>query len=172
MANNNLLIKGARIIYKNFEGVGTDYNSPGDRNFCVIIDKELADTLAAEGWNVKVSKPHPEDPDYEPYFFIKVKLSYRDKKTGQLKRYPPELYMINSTGKHLLDENTVKVLDKKRIVNADLLIYPWSYENRQTHDTRIQGYVKELYATIEESELEREYSSYDGPSIDLPFEPD
>lgn len=172
MANNNLLIKGARIIYKNFEGVGTDYNSPGDRNFCVIIDKKLADTLAAEGWNVKVSKPHPEDPDYEPYFFIKVKLSYRDKKTGQLKRYPPELYMINSTGKHLLDENTVKVLDKKRIVNADLLIYPWSYENRQTHDTRIQGYVKELYATIEESELEREYSSYDGPSVDLPFEPD
>ena len=172
MANNNLLIRNARLIYRNFEGVGTDFNSPGDRNFCVIIDKELADRLSAEGWNIKISKPHPEDPDYEQFFFFKVQLTYRDKKTGLPKRYPPEIYMINSTGKHLLNENTVKVLDKKRIIKTDLTVSPWTYEDRRTHEPRVSAYVKELYATVDESELEREYSSYDGPEIELPFTPD
>ena len=80
--------------------------------------------------------------------------------------------MINSTGKHALDENTVKVLDAKKIINADLSISPWFYEDRKTHETRISGYLKELYATIEESELERDYSQYDGPNVELPFETD
>ena len=172
MAGKNLIIRGARVIFKNFEGVGTDFNSPGDRNFCVIIDPELADQLKADGWNVRVSKPHPEDPDYVPYNYIKVKVQFRDNRTGQLKRYPPEVYMINSTGKHTLDENTVKVLDAKKIINADLSISPWFYEDRKTHETRISGYLKELYATIEESELERDYSQYDGPNVELPFETD
>lgn len=172
MAGKNLIIRGARITYKNFEGVATDYNSPGDRNFCVIIDKELADQLVADGWNIKMSKPHPEDPDYVPYYFFKVKVQFRDPRTGQLKRYPPEVYMINSTGKHVLDENTIKVLDAKRIVNADLSISPWFYEDRKTHETKVSAYLKELYATIEESELERDYSQYDGPSVELPFDPD
>ena len=172
MAGRNLIIRNAKIIYKNFEGVGTDYNTAGDRNFCVIIEKELADQLAADGWNVKVSKPHPEDPDYIPYFFIKLKVQYRDRQTGQLKRYPPEIYMINSTGKHLLNETNVKVLDAKRIENADISIYPWEYEDRRTHESKVQGYVKELYATVEESELEKDYSQYDGPAVDLPFDPD
>lgn len=170
MADNKLIVRGATLIFKNFEGVATDYNSPGDRNFCVIIDKELADQLSADGWNVRVSKPHPDDPDYVPYCYIKVKVQYRDRKTGLPKRYPPKIVLINSTGHHPLDETTVKVLDAKRIVKADLEIRPWPYEDKRTHEIKVSAYLNELYATVEESELEREYSQYDGPSIDLPFE--
>lgn len=172
MANKNLIIRGTRLIFKNFEGVGTEYNTAGDRNFAVVIDKDLADQLAADGWNVKVSKPHPDDPDYEPFYWIKVKLAYRDNKTGQPKRYPPEIFMINSTGKHLLNEDNVKVLDRKRIINADISINPWNYEDRRTHEMKVKGYVTKLYATIEEDELDRDYSQYDGPAVDLPFDPD
>ena len=170
MAGNNVIIRGATLIYKNFAGEPGDYNSAGDRNFCVIIDRELADQLSAAGWNVKVSKPHPDDPDYEPFCYIKVKVSYRDRKTNMLKKYPPELYMINSKGKFLLNEDTVKVLDKKRIINADLCVSPWEWTDRKDGSKKIQGYVKELYATVEESELEREYASYDGPEVNLPFD--
>ena len=52
-----LQIDDARIVYRNFSGVGSKFNREGDRSFSVVIpDKDIMEALVNEGWNVK-SKP-------------------------------------------------------------------------------------------------------------------
>ena len=56
----DITISDAKIIFKNFSGKEGDFNPPGNRNFCVVLDEETADVLAADGWNVKRSESKEE----------------------------------------------------------------------------------------------------------------
>ena len=73
-----LQIEDARIIYRNFAGVGSKYNREGDRNFAVIIpNQEIADELIADGWAVKI-KP-PRDEDDSPFMYLPVKIKFNNR---------------------------------------------------------------------------------------------
>ena len=57
-----LQIDDARIIHRNFSGIGSKFNREGDRNFSIIIeDEEQANALIDEGWNVKIKAPKDEE---------------------------------------------------------------------------------------------------------------
>lgn len=115
-----LQIDDAKIIYRNFAGVGSKYNREGERNFAVVIpDQELADRLVEDGWNIKI-KP-PRDEDDTPFMFLPVKIKFND--------MGPKCYLKSSGPKPIeLDEESVECLDNIDILGVDLDIRPYDWD--------------------------------------------
>ena len=61
MADGQLMIENAKIIFRNFAGKEGMYNAEGDRNFCVLLEDDLAEQLVKDGWNVKTLRAREED---------------------------------------------------------------------------------------------------------------
>ena len=114
-----LQIDDARIIYRNFAGAGSKYNREGDRNFAVIIpEKEMADALIAEGWNVKVKPPRDEDED--PFMFLPIKVKFNDR--------GPNAYLQTGNKMNRLDEESIACLDDVDIISVDMDVRPYDWE--------------------------------------------
>lgn len=141
----NVLVENARIVFRNFEGKEGRFNVKGDRNFALLLDRELADIMLEDGWNVKELQPRNPEDDIQP--FIKVSVSY--------KNIPPRIFLITSHGKRELTEDTINILDWAEIENVDLVIRPYNWEI--SGKTGTKAYVKQLYVTIVEDKLENKY---------------
>lgn len=116
---NVLQIDDARIIYRNFAGVGGKFNREGDRNFAVVIpDEQIAQQLAEEGWNVKIRPPR--DMDDAPFMYLPVKVKFNDR--------GPNVYLVTGDNMNRLDEETVGMLDDVDILSVDLDIRPYDWE--------------------------------------------
>lgn len=153
-------MEDAKIVFRNFSGVAGVYNPKGIRNFCVILDNDVASMLAEDGWNIKHLNPKDEGDSPVPYLQVSVVFG----------KYPPKIYMVSSKGKTLLDEEDIDLLDWVEIETADLIIrpYTWSVNGRKG----IKAYLKTLYVTIKENEFENKYKDVPdtGRKInDLPF---
>lgn len=147
----NITLKDARLIFKNFAGKKTDYNDEGNRNFGVLIDDDLAERLEDDGWNVKRLKPRQdsEDPEYrQPWLPVKVRF-------GDI---PPIVVLITSGGKVKLDEGTVDQLDWTRMKTVDLIVRPYNYPARNGRPAGVSAYLKSIYVTVIEDELEEKYA--------------
>ena len=133
-----LQIDDARIIYRNFSGVGSKFNREGDRNFAVYIPNEdMAEKLKKRGWNVKI-KPPREDGD-DPFMFLPVKIKFNDR--------GPSVYLVTGNKKTPLNENTVSCLDDIDILSVDLDIRPYDWEvNDKTGRT---AYLQSIWVTQE-----------------------
>lgn len=159
---NNVIIENARIIFRNFEGKENGrFNPKGRRNFCVLLDEDIARSLKAEGWNVRYLKARDEDEPDQAY--LQVAVSF-----GSI---PPRIVLISGRGKTNLTEDTVNILDWAELKTVDVVIRPYEWE--VNGNTGVKAYLKTLYVTIEEDEFERKY--YDVPDAssdsddDLPF---
>lgn len=116
-----LQIDDARLVYRNFTGVGSKFNREGDRNFAVVIpDEETKDALLAEGYNVKI-KP-PRDEDDLPFMYLPVKIKFNDR--------GPNVYIQTQSrrNKRRLDEESIACLDNVDILQVDLDIRPYDWE--------------------------------------------
>lgn len=133
-----LQIDDARIIYRNFSGVGSKFNREGDRNFAVYIpDEYTAEKLKERGWNVKI-KPPREDGD-DPFMFLPVKIKFNDR--------GPAVYLVTGNKKTPLNENTVSCLDDIDILSVDLDIRPYDWDvNGKTGRT---AYLQSIWVTQE-----------------------
>lgn len=150
--DGTLLMENARIVLRNFAGKEGMYNREGDRNFCILLDDDVAEAMANDGWNVKFFKNRdtadPEEPR-QPYLITSV--SYKGR--------PPKIVMITSKGRTELTEDEIEILDWVDIDNVDLIVRP--YEWRVGDKTGIKAYLKSLYVTINEDALELKYAHID-----------
>jgi hypothetical protein len=149
--DNTVLMEGVRIVFRNFAGKEGMYNREGDRNFAVLLDDTMANTMAEDGWNVKWLKPDPDEPDSPPQAYLQVSVNYKGR--------PPRVVLITSRGRTNLDETSIEMLDWADIKNVDLIIRP--YEWIVNDKTGIKAYLKSIYVTIEEDALEIKYADLD-----------
>lgn len=114
-----LQIDGARLIFRNFEGRGDKYNREGDRNFAFIIpDKDVAEAMIEEGWNVKIKPPREEGDD--PFMYLSVKVKFNDR--------GPNVYLVTGDMQNKLDEECAGMLDHIDIEYVDMDIRPYDWE--------------------------------------------
>lgn len=155
-----LQIDDARIIYRNFSGIGSKYNREGDRNFSIIIpDQETADALIAEGWNVRI-KP-PRDEDDMPFMHLPVKVKFNDR--------GPHAYLISMSRRNKLDKESIGILDDIDILKVDLDIRPYDWEvNDKTGRT---AYLQAIEVTQDFSadRFAARYAEQEHPEDDVPF---
>lgn len=129
---NILEIEDARIIFRNFAGVGSKFNREGDRNFAVIIpNQEICDELTEAGWNVKI-KPPREDGE-EPFMYLPVKIKFNNR--------GPAAYVSSGDSHQKLNEDTIGMLDEIDIqsVSMDLRPYDWDVNGKTGRTAYLQA---------------------------------
>lgn len=127
-----LEINNARLVYRNFQGRGDKFNREGDRNFSVVIpSQEIADKLAADGWNLKV-KPARDDQEL-PFITLPVKIKFNDR--------GPACYLVANSNMTRLSEDMVGILDDIDIESVDLDIrpYDWEVNGKRGRTAYLQG---------------------------------
>jgi len=143
-----LTIKNAKIFSRNFSGKEGKYNPAGRRNFCVFIDDlKVAEDMEADGWNVRWLEPRDKDEDRRAFIQIAVSFS----------NIPPKVILISRRGQTHIDEEEINMLDWAEIENVDLTINPSHWEVNGKRG--IKGYLRSIYVTIYEDELDEIYSN-------------
>lgn len=148
MVKQNITIENARIIFRNFSGEESKFNAKGNRNFCVILDPELAPKLIEDGWTVRFLKPR--DPDENPQPYMQVKVSF-----GNI---PPQIVMVSNGTKKSLSEEDVNILDWAELERVDLIIRPYNWEVNGKHG--VKAYLKTGYFKIVDDPLGALYEDY------------
>ena len=114
-----LQIDDARIIFRNFSGIGSKFNRKGDRNFAVVIDDEdIKDALVEAGWNIKI-KPARDEDDI-PFMYLPVKIKFNDRGAY--------VYLKIGDSINKLDEESIDCIDNVDILGVDLDIRPYDWE--------------------------------------------
>lgn len=154
-----LAIPDARIVVRtrNFSG-----NNPGKfdrpdqrgrmpRHFSILLDPEKFDIpkLQEIGWNIKIGKPNPEDPDYVPGFYLRVHADWYDADEPRFK-FNPIVFKVNSEGQTQLDAETIKELDTAEIEMANMTITGRWMESPSY--TGVVAYLKKMAVKVSEDE--------------------
>jgi hypothetical protein len=151
--DNNVIMEGVRIIFRNFEGKEGPYNRQGERNFAVLLDDKVANMMAEDGWNVKWLKPREdiaeEGEEDQPYLPVSVRYDV----------FPPHIVLVTSRNRTVLNESQIEILDYSDITNVDLIVRPHNWD--VNGKTGIKAYVKTMFVTIEEDALVRKYAELD-----------
>lgn len=145
MVKNNITIEGARIIFRDFSGEKNRFNN--DRTFSVVLENNLAERLEADGWPIKYLEPRNEEEERTPILRVKVYFG----------KVPPQIVMISRGMKKELDESTVNILDWANFENVDVKIRPFNYDFNGK--SGVKAYLKSLWVTIREDELEEKYKN-------------
>ena len=130
--NNILQIDEAKIIFRNFAGVGSKFNREGDRNFSVLIeDEDVANALADRDYNVKIKPPREEGDT--PFMHLPVKVKFNER--------GPRVFLKTGERVNELDEESIAVIDDIDIasVDMDLRTYEWEVNGKTGRTVYLQS---------------------------------
>jgi len=150
----NISVENARILFRNFAGKPSKFNAEGKRNFCLIVDNDIAEELKEIGWNIKYL--NPRDPDDAPQAYLQVAVAFDN--------FPPNIWLITGKKKTKLNEDTISILDYAEIENIDIIVRPYTWEVNGKGG--IKAYVKNMYVTIVENEFEKKYRNFEDDEED------
>ena len=169
MIKDNIIIRDAQVICRNFEGrPEKPYNPQGNRNFSVVLDEEFSNLLLNDGWNVKI-KPNPQDPDAPANGYLSVNVKYTETSM-------PRIVQITRRGDRIkqtqITEATVGLLDSAEIKDVKLEIRPYNWEMKDPKTKElvhgVKAYLKTMYYELVEDPFA---ADYDDPDFaNLPFE--
>lgn len=143
-------LENVRIGFRNFEGREGMYNKEGDRSFAVFLDRQTAEAMAADGWNIKFPKERenaadPDEPERDPYLPVSV----------GFKQFAANVFLISNGTPTRLGEDEVGMLDWAEIRNVDLVLRPYEWTVRNT--SGVKAYLKAGYFTIESDKFAEKY---------------
>ena len=148
--NYNIPLQTLRDIqfnFRNFSGEKTMYNSNGNREFGIVLNPEQAAVLTNAGWPVRHSKPNSDydEPEGRDYITVRVRFD----------NFPPKVVLIAGETRQILSEANIGLLDSVAVIKADVVLSP--YEWSVKGESGIKAYLKTLYVTIVQDELEAQY---------------
>lgn len=164
-----IILRDAKVIYKNFSGAEQTYNTKGNRNFCPELPEALALQMKEAGWNVKHT--NPQDPDEPVRYYVQVAVQYRDRYDQPvIAKFRPVVKRIDSHGDVTsLSEETIYELDDDDILSVNLKI-----RGREHSPGKIKAFAKIIYAKVDEADpFASEYREADFPGADdedVPFD--
>lgn len=133
-------LENVRIGFRNFEGREGPYNKSGERSFAVFLDRQTAEAMAADGWNVKFPKGEPgmdmDGDERDAYLQVSVGFDF----------YPANVFIISNGNPTKLSQDEVLMLDWAELENVDLVLRP--YEWSVNRNSGIKAYLKSGYFTI------------------------
>lgn len=155
-----ITVRDAKMAKRNFEGRATKFKEAGPdaRGFLLILTKEMYDEFLAGGLNVKEMPARPEYDEDEPLRYLPVAIGYKIK--------PPRVVLVTSKGKVNLGEDAVAVVDWVDIDKVDL-IFNVAHWKGTGDKGGIKCWLKTIFITINEDELEAEYGINDVSSAAL-----
>ena len=148
MTIDNVTLENVTLRFRNFSGKAGKFNREGERSFAVLLPQSVASDMAADGWPVKVLEAREEGDDDQPYLSVKVRFDTNGR--------PPQAILIGSRGRTMLDEDAVGMLDWAEIRNVDMILRPYEWD--VNGKTGVTAYLKSIYVTIEEDELDLKYA--------------
>lgn len=152
--DSKLVIRDAKIIFRNFSGRDTKYDNSGKKTFCVLInDRETADMLTDYGWHVKPLKSRNYD---EERFCIQVTVKFHKDREFM----NPVIETYTGKRKTVLDDESVGILDFADIYNINIVLSPYHYTNL-AGERKISAYLKKLAVAIDEDDFSDEYEYSD-----------
>ena len=155
-------IEDAEILFRNFEGRGTQYNREGERNFNVILPAADKAELEADGWAIGELCDRENPEDCRPKMKVGVRFDVM----------PPNIVLITNGGqtRTRLTEETIGVLDSIEIKTVDMIVrpYDWTYGDK----TGTKAMLKSMYVTALEDELDRKYGMGPVAGDNVPHEED
>jgi hypothetical protein len=103
--------------------------------------------MAADGWNVGYLKSREEGEPDRPVIKVKIGFDY----------FPPNVTLISSMARTRLDEESIDTLDDITMGKVDLIIRAYNYD--VNGNKGISAYLKTLFVTLDEDELELKYAA-------------